>query len=54
MPNRDMKFLGLPGETLLFTKLGELGLGAKLLGIFDGGRIEEFIPVSACGSANTN
>ena len=24
--------------------LGELGLGPKLLGVFDGGRLEEFIP----------
>lgn len=30
-------------ETLLFYKLGELGYGAKLLGSFDGGRLEEFL-----------
>ena len=33
-----------PGEILLFNKLGELGYGPKLFGVFDGGRLEEFIP----------
>lgn len=34
-------------ETLLFYKLGELGMGPKMLGTFDGGRIEEYIVASS-------
>ncbi|XP_074594366.1 choline/ethanolamine kinase-like [Brevipalpus obovatus] len=37
------KLLGSPGELLVFTLIGERGLGPKLLGNFEGGRIEEFI-----------
>lgn len=29
---------------MLFSELSQLGVGPKLLGVFDGGRIEEFIP----------
>ena len=32
-------------EVLIYCKMGELGLGPKIFGIFEGGRVEEFIPV---------
>lgn len=32
-------------ETLAFLILGERGIGPKFLGTFDGGRLEEYIPV---------
>lgn len=33
-------------ESVIFTLLSERGLGPKLHGIFPGGRLEEYIPVS--------
>ena len=33
-------------ENVIFTILSERKLGPKLLGVFAGGRIEEYIPVS--------
>lgn len=33
-------------EVLTFYALGVKGFGPKLYGTFDGGRVEEFIPVS--------
>ena len=32
------------GEVILFSKLGEAGLGPKLHGVFENGRLEEYIP----------
>lgn len=34
-------------ESVIFTLLSERGLGPKLHGIFPGGRLEEYIPVSS-------
>ena len=42
--NDPYRTLSIPGDVLLFHKLGELGFGPKLLGVFDGGRLEEYIP----------
>ena len=33
-------------ESVIFTLLSERGLGPHLYGVFPGGRIEQFIPVS--------
>ena len=33
-------------ENVIFTILSERKLGPKLLGVFAGGRLEEYIPVS--------
>lgn len=33
-------------DSVIFTLLSERGLGPRLHGIFPGGRIEEYIPVS--------
>lgn len=35
-------------DTVVFTLLSERKLGPKLHGIFPGGRIEQYIPVSIC------
>jgi choline/ethanolamine kinase len=37
---------GLITESVIFTLLSERHLGPKLHGVFPGGRIEEYIPVS--------
>ena len=37
---------GIVIENVIFTILSERKLGPKLLGVFAGGRIEEYIPVS--------
>ena len=37
-------------ENVIFTILSERKLGPKLLGVFAGGRIEEYIPVSNNGA----
>ena len=37
---------GLITESVIFTLLSERRLGPKLHGVFPGGRIEEYIPVS--------
>lgn len=37
-------------DTVVFTLLSERKLGPKLHGIFPGGRIEQYIPVSVSGS----
>lgn len=39
----DVTTMGEAGEALAFDALGKAGLGPKLLGVFDGGRIEEYI-----------
>lgn len=36
----------LVAESVIFTLLSERRLGPKLYGIFNGGRLEEYIPVS--------
>lgn len=36
----------LVAESVIFTLLSERHLGPKLYGIFSGGRLEEYIPVS--------
>lgn len=36
----------LVAESVIFTLLSERHLGPKLYGIFNGGRLEEYIPVS--------
>ncbi|KAJ8886040.1 hypothetical protein PR048_012246 [Dryococelus australis] len=33
-------------ESVIFTLLSERGLGPKLYGVFPGGRLEQYIPVS--------
>ena len=38
-------------ENVIFTILSERKLGPKLLGVFAGGRIEEYIPVSSNGAS---
>lgn len=43
-PEEPYRTLNESGECLLFGKFGELGLGPKLFGIFEGGRLEQFIP----------
>jgi len=40
-------------ESVIFTLLSERGLGPKLHGIFPGGRLEEYIPVSLSTFNNT-
>lgn len=40
-------------ESVIFTLLSERGLGPKLHGIFPGGRLEEYIPVSSLTFSNT-
>lgn len=40
----DARVLTEANETLVYYKAGELGLGPKLYGSFEGGRIEEYIP----------
>lgn len=40
-------------ESVIFTLLSERGLGPKLHGIFPGGRLEEYIPVSSLTFRNT-
>lgn len=40
-------------ESVIFTLLSERGLGPKLHGIFPGGRLEEYIPVSSLTFNNT-
>ncbi len=37
---------GLVIESVIFTLLSERKLGPKLMGVFPGGRLEEYIPVS--------
>lgn len=39
-------------ESVIFTLLSERGLGPKLHGIFPGGRLEEYIPVSSFTFSN--
>ena len=39
----NQKHIGLEGEVLIFHLMDKCGIGPKLLGVFDGGRIEEFI-----------
>lgn len=39
-------------ESVIFTLLSERGLGPKLHGIFPGGRLEEYIPVSLLTFSN--
>lgn len=39
----DMALAGEAGEALLFDTVGKAELGPKLLGVFEGGRLEEFI-----------
>ena len=43
-PDKDVNALA---ETIVFTLLSERGLGPRLLGVFNDGRLEEFINVSA-------
>lgn len=40
-PNR---ILGAAGKAILMRELGHLGIGPKLLGLFKGGRLVEYIP----------
>ena len=40
---KDRRHVGLEGEVLIFHLMDKCGVGPKLLGVFDGGRIEEFI-----------
>ena len=42
---------GIVIENVIFTILSERKLGPKLLGVFAGGRIEEYIPVSNNGAS---
>lgn len=42
----DLKFTGEAGETLIFHILSKMNFGPKLYSVFNGGRIEEYIPVS--------
>lgn len=42
----DLKFIGESGENLVFHILSKLNFGPKIYSIFNGGRIEEYIPVS--------
>ena len=46
--NWNIQFLisGIVIENVIFTILSERKLGPKLFGVFAGGRIEEYIPVS--------
>ena len=46
--NWSIQFLisGIVIENVIFTILSERKLGPKLFGVFAGGRIEEYIPVS--------
>lgn len=39
-----LRNIGIEGEVLIFHIMSQLKIGPQLLGVFDGGRIEEFIP----------
>lgn len=41
----DIKFVGEAAEAVIFNMLSNEKITPKLLGVFPGGRIEEYIPV---------
>lgn len=42
--DNKLRLNGLEGEVLTFYLLGERSIGPKLYGVFDGGRLEEYLP----------
>lgn len=51
-PNDPFKVLTITEESLVCFKIGLSGLGPKVLGVFDGGRLEEFIPSRTLADAD--
>lgn len=54
MGDHPYRTLTEAGEVLLYQKMGELGLGPRLLGVFAGGRLEQYIEVRTVMALRSN